>query len=98
MILQQPGSPAAQSQSEDPSDLLHVTLPVHSWEPMLCSEAEDGQAPLSLELLYHGAQTTSPSDALVVAGHLLMLETGFTPQVTAACPSQASAERPPQVA
>eukprot|EP00064_Thunnus_orientalis_P016617 superscaffoldBa00003334_g16685 len=47
---------------------------------MLCSEAEEGQAPHSLELLYHSAQTTSPSDALMVAGNLLMLETGFTPQ------------------
>ena len=54
---------------------------VPTWEPMLCSEAEEGQAPLSLELLYHAAQTTSPSDAIVVAGHLLMLETGFVPQV-----------------
>lgn len=51
---------------------------VPHWEPMLCSEAEDGQAPLSLELLYHGAVCTSPSDAIIVAGHLLMLETGFT--------------------
>lgn len=51
---------------------------VTHWEPMLCSEAEDGQAPLSLELLYHGAHCTSPSDAIIVAGHLLMLETGFT--------------------
>lgn len=50
------------------------------WEPMLCSEAEDGEAPLSLELLYHTAQPTSPNDAIVVAAHLLMLETGFTPQ------------------
>ncbi|TKS90388.1 F-box only protein 7 [Collichthys lucidus] len=51
-----------------------------SWEPMLCSEAEDGQAPLSLDLLYHSAQTASPSDAIMVAGHQLMLETGFLPQ------------------
>lgn len=52
-----------------------------SWEPMLCSEAEDGQAPLSLELLYHSVQTTSPSDALMVATNLLMVETGFIPEV-----------------
>ncbi|XP_031165225.1 F-box only protein 7 [Sander lucioperca] len=51
-----------------------------SWEPMLCSEAEDGQAPLSLELLHHSAKTSSPSDAVMVAGHLLMLETGFALQ------------------
>lgn len=55
---------------------------VSSWEPMLCSEAEEGQAPLSLDLLYHSAQTASPSDAVMVAGNLLMLETGFVPQVT----------------
>lgn len=51
---------------------------VTRWEPMLCSEAEDGQTPLSLERLYHEANCTSPSDAIIVAGHLLMLETGFT--------------------
>ncbi|XP_047245029.1 F-box only protein 7 isoform X2 [Girardinichthys multiradiatus] len=50
------------------------------WEPMLCSEAEDGEAPLSLELLYHTAQVASPNDAVMVAAHLLMLETGFAPQ------------------
>ncbi|KAM6895992.1 F-box only protein 7 isoform 1-T2 [Lycodopsis pacificus] len=54
--------------------------PAPSWEPMLASEAEDGRAPLSLELLHHSAQTSSPADAVVVAGHLLMLETGFIPQ------------------
>ncbi|XP_075967328.1 F-box only protein 7 isoform X2 [Anarhichas minor] len=59
-----------------------------SWEPMLCSEAEDGQAPLSLELLHHSAQTSSPTDAIVVAGHLLMLETGFIPQSTGLKPSE----------
>lgn len=53
----------------------------HSWEPMLCSEAEPGQAPLSLELLLHSAQVSCPADALVAAAHLLMLETGFTAQV-----------------
>lgn len=51
------------------------------WEPMLCSEAEDGEAPLSLDLLYHGTQISSPNDAIMVAAHLLMLETGFTSQV-----------------
>lgn len=52
------------------------------WEPMLCSEAEDGQAPLSLELLYHSAKVTSPCDAIMVATNLLMIETGFVPQVS----------------
>ncbi|XP_029901670.1 F-box only protein 7 isoform X2 [Myripristis murdjan] len=53
---------------------------ISSWEPMLCSEAEEGQVPFSLELLYHGAQSRSPSDTLMVAVNLLMLETGFIPQ------------------
>lgn len=73
-------SPAAQWESEENSEVLDSEPSVPSWEPMLCSEAEEGQAPHSLELLYHSAQTTSPSDALMVAGNLLMLETGFTPQ------------------
>ncbi|TNN31752.1 F-box only protein 7 [Liparis tanakae] len=53
--------------------------PAPRWEPMLCCEAQDGHAPLSLELLLHSAETASPTDAIVVAGHLLMLETGFLP-------------------
>uniref|UniRef100_A0A8C6K7N2 F-box protein 7 n=1 Tax=Nothobranchius furzeri TaxID=105023 RepID=A0A8C6K7N2_NOTFU len=66
-----------------------LTEPLHTsdeldsgpvWEPMLCSEAEEGQSPLSLELLYHSARVWSPNDAVIVAAHLLMLETGFTPQ------------------
>ncbi|XP_027128034.1 F-box only protein 7 isoform X1 [Larimichthys crocea] len=64
--------------SADPLD--SVGPSASTWEPMLCSEAEDGQAPLSLDLLYHSAQTASPSDAIMVAGHQLMLETGFLPQ------------------
>lgn len=52
-----------------------------SWEPMLCSEAEEGQVPLSLELLYHSAQTRTRNDALMVAVHLLMMETGFVSEV-----------------
>ncbi|CAK6978032.1 F-box only protein 7 isoform X2 [Scomber scombrus] len=73
-------SRAAQPESEEDSEVLDAEPSVPSWEPMLCSEAEDGEAPLSLELLYHNAQTSSPSDAIMVAGNLLMLETGFTPQ------------------
>uniref|UniRef100_A0A8C6UXM8 F-box protein 7 n=1 Tax=Neogobius melanostomus TaxID=47308 RepID=A0A8C6UXM8_9GOBI len=67
-----------ESQHSEVSDPEHTFA---SWEPMLCSEAEDGQAPLSLELLFPGAHCTSPSDAVIVVGHLLMLETGFTHEV-----------------
>ncbi|XP_026220013.1 F-box only protein 7 [Anabas testudineus] len=73
-------SSAALTESEEPAQMLDSEPSVPRWEPMLCSEAEEGQAPLSLELLYHTAQTTSPSDSIVVAGNLLMLETGFIPQ------------------
>ncbi|KAM9772279.1 F-box only protein 7 isoform 2-T2 [Syngnathus typhle] len=59
-----------------------------SWEPMLCGEAGEGQAPLSLELLYRAAAVTCPADAIVVAAHLLMLETGFTPQGGEAKPGE----------
>lgn len=51
-----------------------------TWEPMLCSEAEEGKVPHSLEVLHHGAQSMSPYDSLMVAVHLLMLETGFLTQ------------------
>lgn len=74
-------SPAALTESEETTEMVDSEPSVPSWEPMLCNEAEEGQAPLSLELLYHTAQTTSPSDAIMVAGNLLMLETGFIPQV-----------------
>ncbi|KAI3366738.1 hypothetical protein L3Q82_009222 [Scortum barcoo] len=73
-------SPAASSQAEQAGVSSDSWASVSSWEPMLCSEAEEGQAPLSLDLLYHSAQISSPADAVVAAGHLLMLETGFVPQ------------------
>eukprot|EP00062_Callorhinchus_milii_P013347 gi/632961363/ref/XP_007896716.1/ PREDICTED: F-box only protein 7 [Callorhinchus milii] len=52
------------------------------YEPMLCSEALDGKVPHSLEILHHSAECTSPSDALIVVLHLLMLEAGYIPQGT----------------
>ncbi|XP_067165123.1 F-box only protein 7 isoform X3 [Apteryx mantelli] len=53
-------------------------------EPMLCSEAADGEIPHSLEMLYHSAECTSATDALIVLVHLLMMETGYVPQGTEA--------------
>lgn len=52
-------------------------------EPMLCSEAADGEIPHSLEMLYLSAECTSAADALIVLVHLLMMETGYVPQVSA---------------
>ncbi|XP_034529649.1 F-box only protein 7-like isoform X2 [Notolabrus celidotus] len=84
MTSNQPSSsslPAASSDSKVPDEVVSADPSSSSWEPMLCSEAEEGQAPLSLEILYESAQTKSPNDAIMVAGHQLMLETGFIPQV-----------------
>nr|XP_028603327.1 LOW QUALITY PROTEIN: F-box only protein 7 [Podarcis muralis] len=53
-------------------------------EPMLCSEATDGQVPHSLQTLYHAAECTSANDALIVLIHLIMMETGYIPQGTEA--------------
>ncbi|XP_040415536.1 F-box only protein 7 isoform X1 [Cygnus olor] len=53
-------------------------------EPMLCSEAADGEIPHSLEMLYLSAECTSAADALIVLVHLLMMETGYVPQGTEA--------------
>ncbi|XP_008291997.1 F-box only protein 7 [Stegastes partitus] len=75
----------------DPTDSGHVTS---VWEPMLCCEAEEGGAPLSLELLYQSAGSTSPSDAVMVAAHLLMIETGFTPQSCQVSSAQVSVQMP----
>uniref|UniRef100_UPI0037E8E157 F-box only protein 7 isoform X2 n=1 Tax=Semicossyphus pulcher TaxID=241346 RepID=UPI0037E8E157 len=86
MTSRQPGSSSSSSVPADPAnpegagEVLSSGPSSSSWEPMLCSEAEEGQAPLSLELLFHSAQTTSPSDAVMVAGNQLMIETGFVPQ------------------
>ncbi|XP_069870524.1 F-box only protein 7 isoform X2 [Dipodomys merriami] len=55
-----------------------------SSEPMLCSEAGEGQVPHSLETLYQSADCHSASDALIVLVHLLMLESGYKPQGTEA--------------
>ncbi|KAF7651803.1 hypothetical protein LDENG_00105120 [Lucifuga dentata] len=71
-------SGAAAANSEEEEEEEDDGASACSWEPMLCGEAEDGQAPLSLELLFH--LSSSRSDALVLAAHVLMLETGFTPQ------------------
>ncbi|NXG73826.1 FBX7 protein, partial [Baryphthengus martii] len=53
-------------------------------EPMLCSEAADGEVPHSLEMLYLSAECTSATDALIVLVHLLMMEAGYVPQGTEA--------------
>ncbi|XP_021114003.1 F-box only protein 7 isoform X2 [Heterocephalus glaber] len=53
-------------------------------EPMLCSEAAEGQVPHSLETLYQSASCSSASDALTVLIHLLMVESGYLPQGTEA--------------
>ncbi|XP_038612189.1 F-box only protein 7 [Tachyglossus aculeatus] len=63
---------------------LEETAGSYFFEPMLCSEAVDGQVPHSLETLYHSAECTSPNDALIVLVHLLMLESGYLPLGTEA--------------
>lgn len=50
-------------------------------EPMLCSESVEGQVPHSLEILYQSADCSNPNDALIISIHLLMLESGYIPQV-----------------
>ncbi|XP_062860109.1 F-box only protein 7 [Trichomycterus rosablanca] len=49
-------------------------------EPMLCCEAEEGTVPHSLETLYQNAQSQSNFDCLLLAAHVLLLETGYVPQ------------------
>ncbi|XP_054669119.1 F-box only protein 7 isoform X2 [Grus americana] len=80
----------AGSSLEFPSELVpeHVDLEEgtgsYPSEPMLCSEAADGEIPHSLEMLYLSAECTSATDALIVLVHLLMMETGYVPQGTEA--------------
>ncbi|XP_049616403.1 F-box only protein 7 isoform X2 [Syngnathus scovelli] len=87
MTSSQPRTAAA-SPDAPPDQRARPTPATLSWEPMLCGEAGEGQAPLSLELLYRAAAVTCPADAIVVAAHLLMLETGFTPQGGEAKPGE----------
>ncbi|KAM3926605.1 F-box only protein 7 isoform 1-T2 [Leptodactylus fuscus] len=54
--------------------------PICAPGPMLCSEAEDGEIPHSLEALYRNSDCTCANDALIVVTHLLMVETGYTEQ------------------
>uniref|UniRef100_A0A3Q2YP20 F-box protein 7 n=1 Tax=Hippocampus comes TaxID=109280 RepID=A0A3Q2YP20_HIPCM len=52
------------------------------------TRVEDGCFAHAVELLYRAAEVTSPADAVMVAAHLLMLETGFTPQGGEAKPAE----------
>ncbi|XP_060770344.1 F-box only protein 7 isoform X2 [Neoarius graeffei] len=61
---------------EDEEEPVGIYIP----EPMLCCEAEEGKVPHSLETLYQDARCTSVSDCLLLAAHVLLLETGFVPQ------------------
>ncbi|XP_061494955.1 F-box only protein 7 isoform X2 [Rhineura floridana] len=70
--------------SETVSDDLQEAAGSYPSEPMLCSEATDGQVPHSLHTLYHSAECTNANDALIVLIHLIMMETGYIPQGTEA--------------
>ncbi|RXN08133.1 F-box only 7 [Labeo rohita] len=48
--------------------------------PLLCCETEDGVIPHALERLLDSSNCRNPSDCLMLATHLLLLETGFLPQ------------------
>uniref|UniRef100_A0A673G0V4 F-box only protein 7-like n=1 Tax=Sinocyclocheilus rhinocerous TaxID=307959 RepID=A0A673G0V4_9TELE len=48
--------------------------------PLLCCETEDGVIPHTLERLLNSSSCRNPSDCLMLALHLLLLETGFLPQ------------------
>lgn len=48
--------------------------------PLLCCETVEGLIPLTLERLLDSASCQNPSDCLMLATHLMLLETGFSPQ------------------
>ncbi|XP_045443500.1 F-box only protein 7 isoform X2 [Pipistrellus kuhlii] len=74
--------PSQNVEAESIEDIVDMDTGFYPSEPMLCSESEDGQVPHSLETLYQSAGCSSPSDALIVCIHLLMLESGYIPQGT----------------
>lgn len=49
--------------------------------PLLCCETVEGAIPHALERLLDSASCQKPSDCLMLAIHLMLLETGFIPQV-----------------
>ncbi|KAA0720838.1 F-box only protein 7 [Triplophysa tibetana] len=48
--------------------------------PLLCCETVEGVIPHALERLLDSASCQKPSDCLMLAVHLMLLETGFIPQ------------------
>lgn len=78
--------PSQNSEAEPDQDVVDMEegTGFYPSEPMLCSESVEGQVPHSLETLYQSADCSSPSDALIVSIHLLMLESGYMPQGTEA--------------
>ncbi|XP_012696828.1 F-box only protein 7 [Clupea harengus] len=82
----EPGPSTSQRSSSNPDTEVDLEMDEEAIsgpfipDPMLCSEAEEGKVPHSLELLHHGSQSRSSNDCLMVALHLIMLETGFLPQ------------------
>lgn len=73
-------SPSAEAGVEVDEELEEAASGPFIADPMLCNEAEEGKVPHSLQLLHQGAQSHSSNDCLMVALHLIMLETGFQPQ------------------
>uniref|UniRef100_A0A8D1D3T5 F-box only protein 7 n=1 Tax=Sus scrofa TaxID=9823 RepID=A0A8D1D3T5_PIG len=78
--------PSQNSEAEPDQDVVDMEegTGFYPSEPMLCSESVEGQVPHSLETLYQSADCSSPSDALIVSIHLLMLESGYMSQGTEA--------------
>ncbi|KAI5620289.1 F-box only protein 7, partial [Silurus asotus] len=70
------GEAEGEGEGEGEEEAVGLFIP----EPMLCCEAEEGKVPHSLEMLYQAAQCTSAADCLLLATHVLLLETGFLPQ------------------
>ncbi|XP_004623924.1 F-box only protein 7 isoform X2 [Octodon degus] len=77
-------SPSVIAESEEDAVDLEEGPGSRPSEPMLCSEAVEGQVPHLLATLYQSAGCTSASDALVVLIHVLMVESGYIPQGTGA--------------
>ncbi|XP_038636985.1 F-box only protein 7-like [Scyliorhinus canicula] len=89
----QPSEANVQNSSSGELSMVFEETPArHPYEPMLCSEAVDGQVPHSLEMLYNSAECTDPKDALIIVLHLLMLEAGYIPQGTILKSSQMPAK------
>ena len=70
-------------EKEDPDAIQDAEVNKYLREPIQVCESTPNQVPQQLQILYNACRPQTECDALIVVLNLLMMETGFTPKVTA---------------